>query len=220
MKQWVRVLVGIYALCGAPVFAEELIKAITEAGKHVILSPNGTWAYAPHKPQPISQKHTFSRAGEATEKAALLGGSYALFFNPTKWKRMQSQDPGRLAWQHRNGDGYAMVIAERVEIPLDTLKKLALAHAEDAAPDARVTFEATRQVNGTELLCLQIKGTIQGVAFTYFGYYYSSDAGTVQMITYTGQNLFEEFQSDFEEFLNGFEVISKDGSTHTSQTIK
>ena len=66
-----------------------------------------------------------------------------------------------------------------------------------------MTFEATRQVNGTELLCLQIKGTIQGVAFIYFGYYYSSDAGTVQMITYTGQNLFEEFQSDFEEFLNG-----------------
>ena len=110
--------------------------------------------------------------------------------------------------------------SERVEIPLETLRTLALANAQEAAPDARITFEGKRQVNGKELLCLQIKGTIRGVAFTYFGYYYSNNYGSVQIITYTGQNLFEEFQNDFEEFLNGFEVIDNDGSARTSQTLE
>jgi hypothetical protein len=220
MKRWVRVLVGFYALYGVLVFAEGPIEATTESGKQVILYTDGTWAYTAQKPLPMSQGYKFSRSTEATEKAALMGGRYALFFNPQKWKHYAVQEQGRLAWRHREGDGYAMVLQERIEIPLGTLRNIALANAQEAAPDAQVTFEGKRQVNGTELLCLQIKGTIQGVAFTYLGYYYSSNYGTVQILTYTAQNLFEEFQNEFEEFLNGFAVIDDEGSVRASQTIK
>lgn len=54
---------------------------------------------------------------------------------------------------------------------------------------------------------LQMAGTLSGIRFTYFGYYYSSPNGTVQLITYTSSNLFKEYADDLEDFLNGFVII-------------
>jgi hypothetical protein len=207
MKQWLIWAVGIYALCATPVFAEGPIKATTESGKPVILYSDGTWKYAEQEKPPMSQGQGFSRSVEATEKVEFAGGKYAIFFNPGKWKLGRSEETGRLSWIHRNGDGYVMVISERIPIPLENLRKIALNNAKEAAPNVKITFEQKRQVNSREVLCLQMKGTIQGIDFVYFGYYYSGTGGTVQLLTYTAESLFEEYRNDFEEFLNGFEVI-------------
>jgi hypothetical protein len=53
---------------------------------------------------------------------------------------------------------------------------------------------------------LQVDGTIQGIPFRYYGYYHSTDAGTVQVIGYTGQTMFEEYRREITEFLNGLEL--------------
>src|SRR5262249_50541794 len=83
---------------------------------------------------------------------------------------------------------------------------VALSNARDAAPDTRIVEEQRRRVNGTDVVMLRLEGKTNGIAFTYLGYYYSSPSGTVQVITYTGQNLFQEYRHDFEDFLNGFNV--------------
>jgi hypothetical protein len=38
------------------------------------------------------------------------------------------------------------------------------------------------------------------------GYYYGGPEGSLQVITYTASPNFEEFKSDFEEFLNGTQI--------------
>jgi hypothetical protein len=83
------------------------------------------------------------------------------------------------------------------------LKRIALENMREVAPDARVVFEQTRRVNGLEVLCLKVAATMQGIPLTYYGYYHSSDAGTIQLLTYTGNTLLPEFEADFTEFLNG-----------------
>lgn len=50
---------------------------------------------------------------------------------------------------------------------------------------------------------MQMSGTIRGMRFTYYGYYYSNSNGTIQLLTYTGENLFPNYLNDIEEFLNG-----------------
>jgi len=55
----------------------------------------------------------------------------------------------------------------------------------------------------------KIEGTIQSIPFKYYGYYWSGKSGTVQFLTYTAQNLFDEALPDFSELLNGF-VVTKD----------
>jgi hypothetical protein len=59
-------------------------------------------------------------------------------------------------------------------------------------------------VNGQKVLFLRLNVTLQGIKFTYYGYYYSNSSGTVQFITYTPQSLLEGYIKDCEKILNGF----------------
>jgi hypothetical protein len=83
---------------------------------------------------------------------------------------------------------------------------VALNNALEAAPDAKIVEEQRRRVNGTDVVMLRLEGTTSGIAATFLGYYYGGPAGTVQVICYTGQNLFQEYRPDFEDFLNGFHI--------------
>ena len=61
-------------------------------------------------------------------------------------------------------------------------------------------------VNGKKIFFMQMNGSIEGMKFTYLGYYYSSEGGTIQFISYTTQNLLEEYKNDMFELLNGFTI--------------
>jgi hypothetical protein len=98
---------------------------------------------------------------------------------------------------------YGMVIAEKMEIPLETLKKIAIDNGRKSAPDLVIQNEEYRTVNGLRVLHLQMAGTMQGIKFFYYGYYFSNESGTVQFVTYSAQNLLGTFKSDIEELLNG-----------------
>jgi hypothetical protein len=50
---------------------------------------------------------------------------------------------------------------------------------------------------------------VQGIPFTYMYDLYTGDAGTIQILTFTGQNLVNEYRADIETLLNGFEVVKK-----------
>jgi hypothetical protein len=89
---------------------------------------------------------------------------------------------------------------------LENLKKLAIKNAKNAAPDLRVVKEEYRIVNGVKVLFMQMNGTIQGIQFSYYGYYYSFKGGSIQFLTYTAQNLLDEFRPSFESLLNGLVI--------------
>jgi len=84
-----------------------------------------------------------------------------------------------------------------------------LINAQKVAPNAKITKSEYRTVNDLKVLCLEITGTMKGINFIYFGYYYSNQNGTVQLITYTSQNLFKSSYNDMEDFLNGLVEVTK-----------
>ena len=59
-------------------------------------------------------------------------------------------------------------------------------------------------MNGLEVIMMKIKGTIQGIKFIYYGYYFSNSEGTYQLLTYTSQNLFSQNENEMLKLLNGF----------------
>jgi len=173
-------------------------------GTVVLLYPDGTWK--PDTVQRGAASHAvanYSTPGAASASLPILNGA-TLSYNPSKWTPVASGKPGRLQLNHASGDGYAMVIAERLEIPIHSFKNIVLQNARGAAPDAEVKVDEERQVNGTPVTCMEITGTTQGIPFHYFGYYYSGKGGSIQVITYTGESLFEQYRTDFQELLNGF----------------
>jgi hypothetical protein len=148
----------------------------------------------------------FSAPRGATQEIDLLNGRAAVWCDPAKWKETKSTDPGRRNFSHSSGDGYASIISERIEIPVEKLRDIALSNARQAAPDVRIVEEQKRRVNGTDVVLLRMEGSTTGIKFTYLGYYYGGPLGTIQVITWTGQNVFSEYRKDFEDFLNGFRL--------------
>ena len=212
MQYWVKQL-AIILLCllffSIPQTFSQEIKATTTDGRDVILNPNGTWYYS--EEQKISSQidkglPQFFKPESAT---VLLKGKrvkYGLWYDRSKWLLDQDIDNASAEYEltHIEGDRYVVIIPERLQIPLETLGIAAITNAKKAAPDTRISFEEKRIVNDRKILCLRMDATIQGIPVSYINYYYSGKAGAVQLMTYTGQNLVEEYQPDMMDLLNGF----------------
>lgn len=204
----------VFLLISSFVFAQE--KALTETGDEVILYEDGTWEYVD---QSVSEErevpmnpNSFTKPEKATFLLKSKNINTGFWIDPKKWSFIKSTDNPDAEYELnlREGDLYGMIITEKIEIPLETLKVIALENAKSVAPNLEIMREEYRMVNGIKVLHLEMKGTIQGIKFTYFGYYYSNEKGTVQYITFTAQNLMDEFKEDVEELLNGLVELSDD----------
>lgn len=149
-------------------------------------------------------------------------GSFGLWVNPAKWtlSNRKFNEDAEFQLKYVPGDGYALVISERISMPIESLRDLAYENAKKAAPDARIVSEEKRIVNGREIICLLFESTVRGIPFTSYGYYYSGDEGTIQVITMTGQNLFREYREELTELLNGLVILKKSSSLPIPETVQ
>lgn len=193
-------------------------EAVTANGDTVLLFDDGRWDYKTNLLNegeeeaivelPPLNPEKFTKPKSAKETANGKYGAYEIWYDAKKWDRKISKTGGEsdIELHRKNGEGFAMTIFERAEFPLSALREVALSNARDAATEFEVKHEEMRTVNGRQVLCLKFNATIQGVKFTYFGYYCSFPGGTLQVLTMTFQNLFNEFEPDFKDLLNGLIV--------------
>jgi hypothetical protein len=135
-----------------------------------------------------------------------INRNITLKYDPDKWTQTPSYDAGQFALAHSSGNGHALVIAERIAVPIDSVEEVALANAQFADPRAKVVFRHKRGVNGVDVWFLKIEAEVGTVPMVYCGYYYADQSSTVQVVTYTTKTLLPEFENDFMEFLNGLTV--------------
>lgn len=186
------------------------VRALTETGDEVILYENRTWTYvndsvtAMHEIKVNDTDFRKSKNSTFLVKSKKL--NIGIWIDPEKWNftKNSTNEAAEFQFQKKDEDLYALMVSEKMQIPVESLKQIALQNARNAAPDARIVHEEYRNVNGIKVLMMQMIGTIQGIKFTYCGYYYSNPNGTVQLLTYTSQNLYDHYQKDIETFLNGF----------------
>lgn len=129
-----------------------------------------------------------------------------LRYDPKKWTQTPSYDAGQFALMHSSGGGHALIIAERIAVPIDSVADVALANAQAADPSAEVVFRHRRRVDGADVWFLKIDAEAGTVPMVYCGYYYAGRGSTVQVVTYTTKTLLPELEDDFMEFLNGLAV--------------
>lgn len=185
------------------------IKAITETGDEVILYKNGSWVYVDGSKAEAKElavnKTKFKKDDLSTFLVKSNKINIGIWINPKEWSfsKEGNNEDSEYTFQKRDNDLYALFISEKISIPLESLKDIAVENAKKAAPDARIIFEEMRNVNGNNVLMLKISATIQGIKILYTGYYYSNTNGTIQLITYTSDNLAAAYTTDIETFLNG-----------------
>ena len=183
-------------------------------------APNGTGAQpAERSPSPIGTM-AWSQLGQLAKRRAPwtdassvpgllnINHNISLKYDPDLWKQAAPINDGEFALLHSSGDSHALVIAERIPVPLGSIQDIALANAQAADPNAKITFRNRRRVNGTDLYFLKIEANVDSVPMVYWGYFYAGENGTVQVVTYTAKTLLSEHEREFMDFLNGF-VVSK-----------
>lgn len=189
-------------------------KAITETGDEVTLYEDGTWKYQNESDSIKTEIPINSKAFEKDNNSSFLLKSkkfnVGVWLNPKKWSftKANNNDEAEYEFQLKGEDLYGMILTEKVEIPLETLKSIALDNGRDASPDLQVVKEEYRTINGLKVLLLQMNGTMKGIKFSYYGYYFSSTKGTAQFITYTSQNLLDSYKNECEILLNGLVEIN------------
>lgn len=176
-------------------------RAKTEDGKDVILRDDGTWSY-------VDQAKKDKKAKEVYKGKR---GGFIISMTPGGWKKIKepSSPATEVEFKHKDGDVIALVVAERLSIPLETLKTAVVGNLRKRDKDAKIREEKKRTVNGTEVIFMTVDAKVQGIPLTYMYYLYSGEAGSIQIITATGQNLFKEYRADMEAFMNGFEIVKK-----------
>jgi hypothetical protein len=200
--------------------AQAQTEAVTAAGDTVLLYSDGTWTYAnPDQTAaaefpPIDSLKTnpvaLGKPQVSQNSVKSETGAYEVWYNTKKWQRTP---PGKInaeadmAFVLNKSEGYGVVIFERLEIPLDKLREIAVMNARNAANNVKVVGQEMRKVNGKTLLCLEMAGDLDGLKFTYLSYYYSGKQGSLQFITFTTQNMFATLKPDFEELLNGLMIL-------------
>ena len=189
-------------------------KAVTETGDEVILYNDGTWEYEGDYNFEESEIPTNPINFKKDEASTFLLKSKKLnvgfWLNPKIWKFNKATDnlEAEYEFQLKGEDLYGMLISEKVEIPLETLKTIALENGKESASDLKIVKEEYRNVNGLKVLLLEMNGTMQGIKFSYYGYYFSNDNGTLQFITYTSQNLLDSYREVCDNLLNGLVEIN------------
>lgn len=201
-------LILSFLLSSFVIFAQ--IPAVTSTGEQVFLYEDGTWSYAEDSNSeiiPIDENPAeFFKPSDASFKVSSKRVGVGVWINPKLWEFTKSatNEDAEFQFGRRNEDCYAMLITERIEIPLSTLMDIAVTNARAVAPDIKVVKKEYRNVNGVRLLYMQMNGTTQGIKFSYMGYYYSSAEGTIQLVAYTSQDLLGKYKNMMEELLNGF----------------
>jgi hypothetical protein len=178
------------------------IEATTSEGRKILLYDDGTWKF--------KDKAGFTKSVGAIKTLKSKKGFVELWYVPSKWSISKNKlnEAAEFNLIHTSGDGYAVVIIERIGTTMPSLVAVAMEKARSVAADAELVLDEERTVNNVQVKAMQIEGTTAGIPFKYYGYFWTGDAGTVQVITYTGQKLFNEFEDDFVELLNGL-VITK-----------
>ena len=180
-----------------------------------MLYEDGTWKYVDSEVAELTEIKTNPKKFKKGDKNTFLLKSRAfnagLYINPKKWTfiRGKNNEDAEYELQLKGGDLYGMIITEKIQIPILSLREIALSNARDVSPDIKITKEEYRNVNGQDLLLLQMDCTLSGIKFSYYGYYNSNENGTVQYITYTAQILLKGYIDQCEALLNGLVVIEK-----------
>jgi hypothetical protein len=218
MKVIKFIFVPLFVLLACSSLAQ--IKAVTENGDQVLLSPDGKWRYLDDIKNNDSisvNPAQFVKSATANFLLKSKNNSIGFWIDPKKWDFEKSTDKTTeysFSLKDNSSVG-AFVVVESVGMDLQSLRKIALDNIQKEATAFNVTSEEYRTVNKLKILHIEISATIQGIPLVYVCYYYTDEYSTVQFLSYVPNNLVAQYKKTAEDFLNGIIVINDKSNAAT-----
>lgn len=133
-------------------------------------------------------------------------GNFTLKFDPEVWKADAPTAAGTWQLASRSGEAYAKLIAEKYEIPIDSLQQIALDKMKEQDPKMRLVSQREITVSGVRVRELQIDTAPGGIPVTFLGYYYGGKGGAVQLLTWSAPAEFATQRALLQSLLDGLVI--------------
>lgn len=199
-------------------------KAITEFNDTIYVYNDGTWSFELREIQPetinsnffdlevvidtLQQIYSFNESSNKDIKTNI--NQFNFKYNDKKWSRIPPgslNDEAEFAFEHKVHDLWCIIITEETEISKINILKIAKATMEEnLGTDVTVRKVEMRKVNGHDVLRGVFETDLSGIALIFDTYYYSDVRGTTQITTYTSANLWDKYESEIVDFLNGIVI--------------
>ena len=141
----------------------------------------------------------------------LSAGAARLSYDPSTWMVEAGGEPGNWALTNKKGDAYGAFIAQRMQVPESTVVNFALDQLRTKLNAVKILSQETRTIAGAPVRVVRFSSLYQGIAITGQGCFYGGKLGAVQVAAWTGSELFDEYQSDFDQLCAGLEMGQSQG---------
>ncbi|PJZ56744.1 DUF3157 family protein [Leptospira barantonii] len=184
-------------------------EATTKSGKKVILNSDFTWKYADEsadknktgKPSTL----VLTKSAEHDTELKSESGEFSVWYNSKKWNRaaQKSNKVSEYEFENKKRSGYAMVIFEGLEIPMESFPELLVVNARAVDPNAHLVETTDCKVNGRAGKLIKYAALFSGMKFIFYSFVTSNSKGSIQFTTYTLENRFDLEKEEFEKIISG-----------------
>lgn len=143
------------------------------------------------------------KSQEASKAQPATAGSGILWLDPKEWTWVEGGSENVQTFLYLKGQAQARWIAKAEGGSVEALLNSTLERIRNIDHEARPVFSEMRMVNGTKVMCVQIRAHQQDAEVIYFGYLFADDERSHQLYTVsTGWTLSENY-AEFNKLLDG-----------------
>lgn len=182
--------------------AAQDIRAVTEDGRKVLLSPDGRWRFNSNQLAPTIQSDFSSPYQPSVKK-------FSFSFNTSEWTlapKREGDENNKRTFQHKNLPIYGMVISDEMPANIAVMREVIIGNARRAGAETTVLLDETQRIDGKDIGVIRFSANMKGVEFLFSTYYYADQDGNIQITCYTSQSLFSKYQNNCEKFLSGLAI--------------
>jgi hypothetical protein len=195
--------------------------AVTKDGDTVYLYDNGTWSCSDEEEESDNAFENifdedihfdtitkpFFKPKIATKKVSSKLEFFDFYFNEKTWKQILAKTINsevEFAFRHKENDIFFAIIPKESELGRTFLFKTAITNVEQGSGNpVKVIKKEVKTINGKTFVHAVFEANFNGFEATFMGNYYSDENGSVQFICWTGTNIFEKYQDQMEDMING-----------------
>lgn len=167
--------------------------------------PDREWADIGQQTEPIPTNPTvFKKSNDAKQLIKSKVNASACYYDSKKWSFSKHENKdSEFVFQLKSAPVQAMMLCEKSTVPLLIHRDAVFANIQKIVPDARVTHQEYRNVNGQNVLQIEITATVGAYPCVYWGYLVSSSAGSTTWLAFGTQELVSQNKADIETLMNG-----------------
>ena len=162
------------------------------------------------KPETVS----LSKPEAASLQLKSAINSSVIFINEDKWQYQKVTKEGSATEfnfqikDNRKDVIVGRMITEKISPDLQFLTKVAFDNAAKADPDAQILRKEFRNINGNEVIYMEMAVNTDSTPFTIYGVYHSNKDGATQLLG-VSESTTPEVIKEIQDFLSGFDTVNK-----------